>query len=264
MMSKTLLLGLACLAVLASCTGSYGKTSPDLWLSRDYDRQVVSGGWYAFRPTCYGGSGDYEYSYYNIPSGWRDDDKGDNKYRNYLYYPKGGRNGRYQVQVKVYDIQYSVQLTQYLVIEINGDSLNIFVRETYDYSYRSVGQYVFEKKDIIEFPSWNEVVSLIEDGDVEGLSDIIDRVIESDNDCDDKKDFLNGVLNRITKYINTSSNRLSEQQDVLDSLQAKLEKYQRILKDLLEERKGGNSDISALKKELNDAYSKVRWYQKRI
>ena len=51
---------------------------------------------------------------------------------------------------------------------------------------------------------------LIEDGDIGEIRDIVNRVIESDNDCDDKEDFLNGVLSRIYRYIATSNDRLDD------------------------------------------------------
>ena len=45
----------------------------------------------------------------------------------------------------------------------------------------------FVDKDIFEFPAKQKINMLIEDGDKSGLLEIIDRVIESDNPCPEKK-----------------------------------------------------------------------------
>lgn len=42
---------------------------------------------------------------------------------------------------------------------------------------------------------------LIQQGDLDEIEGIIMKVIDSDNDCDDKKQFLTGVLNRIERFL---------------------------------------------------------------
>ena len=63
------------------------------------------------------------------------------------------------------------------------------------------------------------VENLIEDGDVEELRQIIERVIESDNDCDEKKAFLNGLLNRIEKYLATNRELIKDLKDEIVKLE---------------------------------------------
>ena len=105
---------------------------------------------------------------------------------------------------------------------------------------------------------------LIEDGDVSALRGIIKRVIESDNDCDDKKDFLNNLLNGIQRFLITYDNRLEDQEKYLSGLEKDLSQAQDDLAWLLKERKITGIGLSKLKEELNGVLAKIAWHEKRI
>lgn len=269
-MNKAICLILLSLVALSASTYSYGRSDADLWLSRDYQRQAVGNDWYGIQPYCYGGSGQYDFSYGRIPAGWKDFDEDDfeenrrDDFRNSIFIPTSARDGKYQIQVSVYDIEYRVEITRFLIIDKRGDDFTIFVRETYDSSFRSVQVYEFEERDIIEFPSWKKIEMLIEDGSIREINDIVDRVIDSDNDCDDKEDFLNGVLSRIHRYIATRNDRLDDQEKDLRDLQRDLKEYEERLSKLLRERKVGNKEIDDLRDDLKKAQGKVAWFEKRI
>ena len=92
-MQKATLVLLLALIALSTSTFSYGRSGADLWLSRDYEQQAVNG-WYGIKPQCYGGSGEYDYTYDNLPSGWKDFDENDfdenrrDDFRNSFFIPR--------------------------------------------------------------------------------------------------------------------------------------------------------------------------------
>ena len=103
---------------------------------------------------------------------------------------------------------------------------------------------------------------LIEDGDVRALSQIIDRTLESDNDCDDKRDFLNGMLDRIDNFIRDSSNTISRYEREIASNELSIASKQKQLNDLIKELR--YNGLSELKIKLRNLLAEANLYERRI
>ena len=103
---------------------------------------------------------------------------------------------------------------------------------------------------------------LIEDGDVRGLREIIDRTLESDNDCEDKKSFLNELLDRIERFLTENQNTILGLQKSISGYESTIDWKQKELDRLIRELK--YNGLSSLKKELNDLLAQAAWYTKRI
>ena len=232
-MYKAIFLISACLLALSACT----YEPVEIWLNPDhYDYKDWDNYWYSFVPYCEGGSGDYEYRYDYIPSGWRDydeDDFSDARYQNYLFIPKNEDRGRYQIGLNVYDIEYEVEINVIVIIQIQVNTIKVSVRDEYDPYFYFGKIYDFEEEDIIKFPSWKKVNELIKDGDVDEIKEIVERVIDSDNDCDDKKAFLNGVLGRIEKFIGSRNDHLDDLEKQLKNLRKNLQDLESKLEKLI-------------------------------
>ena len=200
---KIFVVALALLLISVMSTGYSGN----LWISNlNYKHKPVENKWWVFLPSCYGGSGRYQYSWSRLPAGWSDIAyRNYNQYENYIFWPYNVRPARYQVGVRVYDITLKIEVKKFLVIDLEEpENPEVFTRDNFDDYYKTGIDYDFLESDIYVIPPWKLVENLIEDGDVEELRQIIERVIESDNDCDEKKAFLNGLLNRIEKYLATN------------------------------------------------------------
>ena len=212
-MNKLFLLLVVGFAVFASCGGQYHhkkekEESVELWISTySYSLDDYNHKYNSFVPVIYGGSGKYVIKYEELPAHWDCYDYYSGKHtKNYLLIPKDEKNGRYQVKIHVYDVREKVGITKYLILQFMNGALMIFVRDSYDSYYDFGNYYDFVKKDIIKFPSDKKIDRLIEEGDVYELEQIIKRVIESDNDCDDKRCFLKGLISKIEKFIHTGDN----------------------------------------------------------
>lgn len=112
------------LIALTTCTG--------IWLnSESTEFYRKSDDWSTFRIHAAGGSGIYDYRYYDLPSRWdyRNDD---------IYIPRNFRSGRYQVKVKVYDVLWRKDYSCYAVIELREDDYDnykVYIRDEFDHSY---------------------------------------------------------------------------------------------------------------------------------
>ena len=172
--------------------------------------------------------------------------------------PISARNGKYQLGVSVYDMQYKVDVTNYLMIDKRGNDLSYYVRDSYDDSFKPV--YYDDKYDydsnydygygyddygydygygaggVFEYPSWGRIETLIGDGDIAEIRAYVYGVIRSKKECYYRKEFLNGILSRIHRYIATSNDRLDDLQKGLRILERDLDDYQQKLYTLLRNR----------------------------
>ena len=103
---------------------------------------------------------------------------------------------------------------------------------------------------------------LISDGDVRAIRQIIDRTLESDNDCQDKKTFLNGLIDRVNNFLTDNQNTIVGIQRSISTFESTIEIKKRQLNQLISEL--NYSGLSSLKIELNDLLVKAAWYQKKI
>ena len=103
---KIFVVALALLLISVMSTGYSGN----LWISNlNYQHKPVENKWWVFLPSCYGGSGRYQYSWSRLPAGWSDIAyRNYNQYENYIFWPYNVRPARYQVGVRVYDITLKI------------------------------------------------------------------------------------------------------------------------------------------------------------
>ena len=184
------LLTLICLlSVVAFLTQAAGYSKYPWFSTQRSELTPIDNNYRLFVP-CSGGSGSYYYRYYDLPSRW--DYKG-----KYLYIPTKyySYSRRYYVKTSVYDIYYKVYLKKTLVFSFTSDyKVNVYVRP-YDYVYDY-------KKEVCVFPSDDKLETLVKEGDVDELSDIIDHVKECDTKtCAEKSKFLKVLLNKIRMFI---------------------------------------------------------------
>lgn len=148
--------------LLSLAVSTYPSSSP-LWISQQsYTLDTVDHHWQAFTPVIYGGSGKYIIKYDNIPAHW--DDYHGAAFPvtdNVLLIPKTA-NGRFQVRIEVYDLRYKTSITKYLILQFMTGHLRVFVRDSFDKYVNYDRYYKYEaKKDIVEYPSWAKIETLI-------------------------------------------------------------------------------------------------------
>lgn len=102
-----------------------------------------------------------------------------------------------------YDIELKVDINRYFIVEIDGDDVSIFEKETTDTTFEIDFEFNLEEIDTYDYPSWKKVNNWISSGDIKWLRMVIDATIKSQNDCEGKESFLNGLLNRIERFISS-------------------------------------------------------------
>lgn len=189
---RTLITLILCLwfVALAASTPLWFDTSNCI-LKKRSDR------WYQFSIPPLGVSDYYQYRYYDLPAGW---DYLDND----LLIPYDFSTGRYQFRLNLYDAFWKRDLSKYVVLQLYEDDLDgyrVYLRDSYDSLYNIKYTYRYQDKELYEFPSWDTVSSLIEQGDVDQIEGIIYKVLDSNNYCDDKRQYLTGILSRIERFL---------------------------------------------------------------
>lgn len=118
---------------LSACTGLWLNTQRTEFYRHDDE-------WSTFKINAAGGSGIYNYRYYDLPSRWdyRNDD---------IYIPTNFKSGRYQVKVKVYDVFWRTEYSCYVVIELREndyDHYKVYLRDDFDHSYNIKSNYEYQ------------------------------------------------------------------------------------------------------------------------
>lgn len=129
-----------------------------------------------------------------------------------------------------------------MVIEFVDGDVNVFIREEFDFNYNLEYYYQIQDRDIYEYPSWKHINELIREGDITQLKGIIMKTIDSDNDCDDKRKFLNSLLNRIDRFLRDQNDDIKEARSKIRDFQGDIKEFQEKLKELQKEKKGDSSE----------------------
>ena len=253
-MNKLSILVIVAMVALSMSSGDYeyGTSRADLWLSRDYSR-FDYGDYYGFLPNCFGGSGQFSYTYSYLPNGWsgyrNTFQVSDPRYYNGFYVPRTISNGRYQIGVKVYDRYYKVDTTRYLIVEkYEDDKWNFFLRDSYDNDYNRYSTY----SPSWTYPSWSVIENYINDGDVYELRRIVDNCYKSGYSHDERYSFVMGINNRIEKYRMTYQDRYNTYLSDYDRLKGELTSYGSSRRYL-----GYNYDDDYVRYNIRGAYDRV-------
>lgn len=208
-----LVLGFVLFANTGSYTPWFNYFKPELKREVDY---------YEVSVPVLGGSGSYEYRYYDLPYRWRFNGKYIQvPYKYYTY------DTRYYVPVSVYDISYQTYLKKTLVFNFLKDySVKVYVRP-FDYKVITVVD------DTCNYPSDNMIEMLVKEGDVDELEKIIDSIIHCTKDsCSKRAKFLKSLLSKITLYIGFYKVNIEDLNDKIKGAKYELAKLVEAKNDL--------------------------------